>query len=58
MYCVESSFQKVKLLQDPIILAVLIVKCHSACQSASNYITLRKTFCKYRICVSRRFLFL
>ena len=28
----------------------LIVKCHSACQSASNYITLSKTFCNYRIC--------
>ena len=56
--CVESSFQKVKMLQGPIILAVLIGKCHSAYQSASNYITLSKTFCKYRICVSRIFLFL
>jgi hypothetical protein len=37
---------------------VLIVKCHCACQSASNYITQSKTFCKYRKCALHRFLFL
>jgi len=34
---------------------VLIVMCHSACQSASNCTTQSQTICKYRKCVLCRF---
>jgi len=61
--CVKFVLKSLRVLpekekQKRLCGGVLIVKCHSACQSASNYITLSKTLCKYRICVLHRFLFL